>query len=144
MQKIPQNSSATESGAVFTGFLSGIFRNNQGTITSSEPVCRMACSVESGSPLSVMMVSGTLLDEVRKATSIPENIPLFTLQGGLNRDKLKGMDNLIIRMLTKGLSEQKQRTEQEERMLELLQSDASFVCEENLSGVLDWFDTLPE
>lgn len=104
----------------------------------------MACSVESGSPLSVMMVSGTLLDEVRKATSIPENIPLFTLQGGLNRDKLKGMDNLIIRMLTKGLSEQKQRTEQEERMLELLQSDASFVCEENLSGVLDWFDTLPE
>ena len=54
--------------------------------------------------------TGTLLSEVRKATSIPENIPLFTLQGGFDRSKLKGMDKMMISMLTKGLSAQKQRS----------------------------------
>ena len=39
--------------------------------------------------------TGTLITEVRKATSIPEDIPLFTLQGGFNKSKLKGVDKLI-------------------------------------------------
>lgn len=34
--------------------------------------------------------TGTLIPEVRKATSIPEDIPVFTLQGGFYRSKLKG------------------------------------------------------
>ncbi|MDY4968821.1 MAG: hypothetical protein SO101_00965 [Lachnospiraceae bacterium] len=38
--------------------------------------------------------TGTMTSEVRTATSIPENIPLFTLQGGLERGKLKGMDSV--------------------------------------------------
>ena len=33
----------------------------------------------------------TLTDQVRKATSIPEEIPLFTLQGGFDRSRLKGI-----------------------------------------------------
>ena len=58
--------------------------------------------------------TGTLIPEVRKATSIPEDIPVFTLQGGFDRSKLKGMDKLMISMLTKGLSAQKQRSAQDE------------------------------
>ena len=81
----------------------------------------------------------TLVSEVRKATSITEDIPLFTLQGGFDRRKLKGMDKLMISMLTKGLSSKKQRTAQEERMLELLNKDASYVNMENLSGILQWY-----
>lgn len=83
--------------------------------------------------------TGTLIPEVRKATSIPENIPLFTLQGGIDRSRLKGMDKMLISMLTKGLASQKQRSAQDERMLELLQRDASYVREENLSDVLQWY-----
>lgn len=82
--------------------------------------------------------TGTLLDEVRKATAIPENIPLFTLQGGIDRSKLKGMNKMLISMLTKGLSGQKQRSEQDERMLYLLQNDANYVSEDNLKSVLDF------
>lgn len=82
----------------------------------------------------------TLLSEVRKATSIPENIPLFTLQGGFDRSKLKGVNKLMISMLTKGLSAQKQRTPQDERMLELLSKDASYVSIENLAGILQWYN----
>ncbi len=83
--------------------------------------------------------TGTLVLEVRKATSIPEDIPLFTLQGGFDRSQLKGVDKLMISMLTKGLSAQKQRSVQDERMLELLSKDASYVCMENLAAVLQWY-----
>lgn len=83
--------------------------------------------------------SGTLIAEVRKATSIPEKLPLFTLQGGFDPSKLKGINQLMISILTKGLSAQKQRTEQDERMLQLLSKDASYVSEENLKEVLNWY-----
>ena len=83
--------------------------------------------------------TGTLVSEVRKATSIPEDIPLFTLQGGFDRSKLKGMDKLMISMLTKGLSAQKQRSAQDERMLVLLSKDANYVSPENLAGILQWY-----
>ena len=83
--------------------------------------------------------TGTLTDQVRNATSIPEGIPLFTLQGGIDRSRLKGMDKLMISMLTKGLASQKQRSAQEERMLELLSRDESYVSLDNLSEVLRWY-----
>ena len=83
--------------------------------------------------------TGTLTDQVRKATSIPEGIPLFTLQGGIDRSRLKGMDKLMISMLTKGLASQKQRWAQDGRMLELLSRDESYVSLENLSEVLRWY-----
>ena len=82
--------------------------------------------------------TGTLTDQVRKATSIPEDIPLFTLQGGIDRSRLKGVDKLMISMLTKGLASQKQRTEQDDRMLELLSRDESYVSPDNLSEILQW------
>ena len=82
--------------------------------------------------------TGTLTDLVRKATSIPVDIPLFTLQGGIDRGRLKGMDKLMISMLTKGLASQKQRSAQDDRMLELLSRDESYVSLENLSEVLRW------
>ena len=83
--------------------------------------------------------TGTLTDQVRKATSIPEGIPLFTLQGGIDRSRLKGMDKLMISMLTKGLASQKQRSAQDERMLELLSKDENYVSPENLARLLQWY-----
>ena len=83
--------------------------------------------------------TGTLLSEVRKATAIPADIPLFTLQGGIDRSRLKGMNKLMISMLTKGLASQKQRSKQDERMLELLRRDKNYVSMENLAGILQWY-----
>ena len=83
--------------------------------------------------------TGTLTSEVRKATSIPESIPLFTLQGGIDRGRLKSMDKLMISMLTKGLASQKQRSAQDDRMLELLSKDENYVSPENLAGLLQWY-----
>ena len=83
--------------------------------------------------------TGTLTGEVRKATAISNDIPLFTLQGGIDRRQVKGMDKWMIAMLTKGLAGQKQRSDADERMLELLSKDASYVRAENLAGVLQWY-----
>ena len=83
--------------------------------------------------------AGTLTDQVRKATAIAEDIPLFTLQGGIDRSRLKGMDKLMISLLAKGLAAQKQRSAQDERMLELLNKDESYVSSENLAEVVQWY-----
>lgn len=83
--------------------------------------------------------TGALTTEVRKATKIPEQIPVFTLQGGFDRNKLKGINKLLISMLTKGLASQTQRTEQDNRMLELLSKDADYVSEDNLKDILEWY-----
>lgn len=84
--------------------------------------------------------TGTMIAEVRKATAIPEDIPLFTLKGGIDRGRLKGLNKLMICMLTWGLAAQEKRSEQEERMLSLLQTDASYVREGNLTGILEWYE----
>lgn len=81
--------------------------------------------------------TGTLLAEVRRATAIPDEIPLFTLQGGMDRSRLRGMDRLLISMLTRAMETKKQRTEQDERMLVLLKSDADLVRRENLQALLE-------
>ena len=49
------------------------------------------------------------------------------------------MDKLMISMLTKGLASQKQRSAQDERMLELLSRDENSVRPENLAEVLQWY-----
>lgn len=83
--------------------------------------------------------TGALTAQVRKATAVPEGTPLFTLQGGIDRSRLRGVHKLIIAMLTKGLSDQKQRSEQDEHILELLRQGANLVSAENLADVLAWY-----
>lgn len=82
--------------------------------------------------------TGTLIAEVRKVTSIPDGVPLFTFQGGMDRSNLNGMDKLLISMLTKGLETKKDRSEQDDRMLELLKKDTDYVSEDNLSELKDF------
>ena len=68
-----------------------------------------------------------------------QNCESMRKQGGFDRSELKVMDKLMISMLTKGLSAQKQRSAQDERMLELLSKDANYVSAENLAGILQWY-----
>ncbi len=83
--------------------------------------------------------TGAMIDAVRKASAIDAATPLFTLQGGLDKSSLKGANRLLISMLMKGLSDQKQRSAQDERILELLRADGSYVSRENLKAVLGWW-----
>jgi len=84
--------------------------------------------------------TGALLAEVRKAISLPETTPLFTVQGGMYYDRLKGINKFMIKMLRKGMSAKKDKTEDEERMFNLIMNGGDFVSKDNLAKVIDWYE----
>ena len=84
--------------------------------------------------------TGELLDEVRKAIKLHTLTPLFTLQGGMDYDKLRGINKFMIDMLTKSISSKKEKTEKDVAMLELLTTSGDFVSENNLENVINWWN----
>lgn len=89
-----------------------------------------------------MAATGTQMDEVRKATAIPADTALFTLQGGFHLEKLRGLNRLMMRMMRKALikqlAEKPNRTPADEDMIALLEHGGSRVSEENLAQPLAW------
>ena len=82
--------------------------------------------------------TGAQDDAARKACKLPADVPVFTLQGGMDLEKLRGPYKFAIKMLTKGMAAQKNRTPAEDRMLELLQKGGDYVSEKELAAVLAW------
>ena len=82
--------------------------------------------------------TGAQDDAARKACALPAEVPVFTVQGGMDINKLKGLYKLIIKMLTKVMAGKKDATPGERRMAELLSSGGDFVSEKELSAVLAW------
>lgn len=83
--------------------------------------------------------TGALLSEVRKAISLPEQTPLFTLQGGMDHSKLRGINKFMIAMLLKMLEKNKTPTEDDLRMLELVKYGGYYVCPENTAAFMRWY-----
>ncbi len=84
--------------------------------------------------------TGSQIENVRSIAKVPAETPLFTLQGGMDKSKLTGINKFMIDMLTKGLLSKSNRTEEEEKMLALLEAGGHFVSEENLADVLAWYN----
>ena len=99
---------------------------------------RAVCAVGMGK-------SGSQLDEVRKKNAIPAEVPLFTLQGGFDLARLRGVYRLMMVIMAKtagrALAAKADRTPEEDDMLALLQHGGSRVCAENLDGVLAWLES---
>ncbi len=90
-----------------------------------------------------MGATGSQLADVRKANSLGDELPLFTLQGGFDMSRLKGIYKLMMQVMAKtvgkSLAAKQDRTAEEDQMLTLLTQGGSCVSEENLRPVLDWF-----
>ena len=90
-----------------------------------------------------MGANGSQLADVRKANSLGDELPLFTLQGGFDMGNLKGIYKLMMQVMAKtmgkSLANKQDRTAEEDQMLRLLTQGGSCVSEENLQQVLDWF-----
>lgn len=86
--------------------------------------------------------TGKMKDEIRTASSISEDIELFTVQGGIDKKELRGMNSLLIRMLLGGLSKQKNLTPQDQRIYELLKTDADYVSEDNLKELYEYYEAI--
>ena len=87
--------------------------------------------------------TGTQTESVRKKSAIPANIPLFILQGNFNVKKLHGiyrlMMEIMVKTVGKSLAEKKERTPEENDMLDMMRCGGDRVKAENLSAVLDWY-----
>ena len=84
--------------------------------------------------------TGTALSDVRKSNKIPEATLLFTMQGGMDKKKLKGLHKSMIHMLIKGMSGKKDKTADDARMLYLLENDRDYVCPENTTAFMEWYN----
>ncbi len=84
--------------------------------------------------------SGAQDDAARKACKLPADVPVFTLQGGMDIEKLQGPYKFAIRMLTKGMAAKKNRTSGEDQMLSLLQKGGDYVDAKHLAPVLNWLN----
>ena len=97
---------------------------------------RAVCAVGMGQ-------TGTQAESVRKKTAVPVNIPLFTLQGNFNVKKLHGiyrpMMEIMVKTAGKSLAAKKDRTPEEDDMLDMMLHGGERVKQENLSAVLDWY-----
>ena len=89
-----------------------------------------------------MFETGTQTEYVRKTNKLLPELPLFTLQGNLDRSKLHGLYRLMIDIMrkgvTKGLSEKKDRTPEEDSILSMMTNGTGRVKAENLKDVLAW------
>lgn len=84
--------------------------------------------------------TGAQDEAARKAAKVPDAIPVFTLQGGMDYCRLTGINKFMIDMLTKMLTNNANRTEDETKMLELIKTGGNYVDEAHLSEVLAWFE----
>ena len=80
--------------------------------------------------------------ELREKNGIPQDAALFALQGGYSPDRLRGMQKLMMRMITgsmaKKLAAKADRTPEEDDLLDLMQHGGSRVSLYNLAGPLRW------
>ena len=78
--------------------------------------------------------------DVRKSNRITEDAALFLLPGGYAPNKLRGFKRLIMKIVTKSmikaLSEKNDRSELDNKMLEVLKNGGSFVEEKYLEPVV--------
>lgn len=90
-----------------------------------------------------MAATGSQLDDVRRANALPPEMPVFTLQGGYDRSKLRGLYKLAMTIMGKTLGgkleKKPDRTPDEEDMLAMMREGGDRVSEENLRAVLAWY-----
>lgn len=91
-----------------------------------------------------MSATGSQLEYLRKNNAIPEEVPLYHLQGGFELNRLHGVYKLMMTIMKntagKGLADKADRTPDEDALLDLLQNGGSRVNGENLDGILGWYE----
>lgn len=91
-----------------------------------------------------MAKCGSQMEDVRKSNNLRQGLPLFTLQGGFDLKKLRGIYRLMMLVMSKTvvkkLAAKPDRTPDEEDMLDLFQNGGNRVSLENLRPVLAWYE----
>ena len=92
-----------------------------------------------------MGATGSQIAEVRKANSVPDDVPVFTLQGGFDISKLHGIYRFMMSVMRKtagkSLANKSERTPDEDDMLDMMLHGGDRVSSDHLKAVLEWYGT---
>lgn len=90
-----------------------------------------------------MMGTGEKIEEIRKVSGIAEDMPLFSLQGGFDINKLRGIYKLMMKIMAKSIVKETmakpEKTQADLELVELMQHGGNHVKRENLRAVLMWY-----
>lgn len=88
--------------------------------------------------------TGTQKQQVRDKNKISRNIPLFTLQGNFDVKKLHGiykiMMSIMVKTAGKALADKKDRTPEEDDMLDMMMNGGERVKVQNLKEIINWYE----
>ena len=91
-----------------------------------------------------MNPTGSRIAVIRQANGLYEDMPVFTLQGGLNMDKLHGFKRLILKIMGGSMGRQlvakQDRTPEEDAILDMFRNGGDHVSMQNLKDVLAWYE----
>ena len=91
-----------------------------------------------------MNPTGSQITTVRQVNSLGADMPVFTLQGGLNMDKLHGFKKLILKSIggTMGrqLMAKQDRTPEEDAILDMFRNGGDRVSMQTLKDVIAWYE----
>ena len=110
-------------GIIYLGWIRAGKIQGYGLAGKKYKICAV-CAVGMGQ-------TGTQRKEIRERNSIPEKIPVFTLQGNFNIEKLHGMYKMMMNKAD--------RTPEEEDMLDIMLHGGERVRIQNLQGVISWY-----
>ena len=88
-----------------------------------------------------MCPAGTMDAAIRQANGIPENTPLFTLEGNLRPGELHGLYKILIGMMLHGLEGNKKRSAEEDKMLAIMTGEEDRVRPAMLDGITEWYES---
>lgn len=90
-----------------------------------------------------MGATGSQLKEIRSKNQIPKTIAVFSMQGGFDINKLHGIYKMMMKVMVKtagkSLADKKDRTKDEDVMLDMMLNGANHVNENNMKGLLEWY-----
>ncbi|MDO4492972.1 MAG: hypothetical protein Q4C53_03685 [Clostridia bacterium] len=89
-----------------------------------------------------MSAPGKQEPDIRKSNKLPDEVPVFELQGGYEPDKVHGIYKLMMKMMGgligKQLRAKPDRTPEEDEMLEMMKSGKNCVTGEQLAPLVNF------
>lgn len=89
---------------------------------------------------SCLGTTGSMDVSVRKSHKLPESFPVFTLWGGFDMKKLKGIYKFLMKIVGKAIknkiNQQETRSDEDLKIIDMLDNGGSAVDEKYLDGVL--------
>lgn len=132
-RELPKNSEVIYLGWIMAGKVKGY----KSVIKKFNVIC--VCAVGMGK-------TGTQIKEIREKNYISGNIPLFTLRGNFDVNKLRGvyksMMNIMLKTAGKALLNKEDRTGEEDDMLDMMINGKDKVSFGNLKDFIDWYNKL--